>query len=104
MYGDHFAINSAHKEPQKIMTEYLGYTYDLDDMMNIPLIIHIPGEDINETISKVGSQLDFMPTILNIMGYQNQKGIMFGRDLVNYQGGKFSSSSNLRTKRFGNNR
>lgn len=86
LYGDHFAINSAHKEPQKIMTEYLGYTYDLDDMMNIPLIIHIPGEDINETISKVGSQLDFMPTILNIMGYQNKKGIMFGRDLVNYQG------------------
>ncbi len=41
---------------------------------------------MNETISKVGSQLDFMPTILNIMGYQNEKGLMFGRDLVNYQG------------------
>src|SRR5690606_31248075 len=74
------------KDYQKLMSEYLGYTYDLDEMMKIPLIIHIPGENINETISKVGSQLDFMPTILNIMGYQNEKGIMFGRDLINYQG------------------
>ncbi|QQY79918.1 phosphoglycerol transferase MdoB-like AlkP superfamily enzyme [Keratinibaculum paraultunense] len=86
LYGDHFAINSLNKDYQKLMSEYLGYTYDLDEMMKIPLIIHIPGENINETISKVGSQLDFMPTILNIMGYQNEKGIMFGRDLINYQG------------------
>lgn len=69
------------------MTDYLGYEYDLDDMMKIPpLIIHIPGEDFNETISKVGSQMDFAPTILNIMGYENEKGLMFGRDLINYTG------------------
>ena len=86
IYGDHFAITSADKKPQKIMTDYLGYKYDLDDMMKIPLIIHIPGEDIKETISKVGSQMDFAPTILNIMGYENEKGLMFGRDLANYQG------------------
>lgn len=83
LYGDHFAITSVNKEPQQIMTDYLGHTYDLDEMMNIPLIIHIPGEEVNETISKVGSQLDFMPTILNIMGYQNEKGLMFGKDIVN---------------------
>ncbi len=71
------------------MTEYLGFQYDLDEMMKIPpLIIHVPGEGFNETISKVGSQLDFAPpTILNIMGYENEKGLMFGRDLVNYKGG-----------------
>ena len=50
------------------------------------MIIHVPGKDINERISKVGSQLDFLPTILNIMGIQNEKGIMFGRDLINYEG------------------
>ena len=86
IYGDHFGITSANKEPQEIMTEYLGFQYDLDEMMKIPLIIHVPGEGFNETISKVGSQLDFAPTILNIMGYENEKGLMFGRDLVNYKG------------------
>ena len=86
LYGDHFGINSINKENVELMTEYLGFDYDLDEMMKIPLIIHVPGEDFNETISKVGSQLDFTPTILNIMGYENEKGIMFGRDLVNYEG------------------
>jgi phosphoglycerol transferase MdoB-like AlkP superfamily enzyme len=52
-------------------------------MMNVPLLIHVPGEDINNTISTVGSQLDFLPTILNIMGIENEKGIMFGKDLSN---------------------
>lgn len=86
LYGDHFAISSVYKPIEELMTDYLGHHYDLDQMMNIPLIIHVPGEDINETISKVGSQLDFMPTILNIMGPQDEKGLMFGRDLVNYEG------------------
>lgn len=86
IYGDHFGISSTNKDNKEIMTKFLGFEYDLDEMMKIPLIIHVPGEEFNETISKVGSQLDFAPTILNIMGYENEKGIMFGRDLVNYKG------------------
>lgn len=83
LYGDHFALHSTHENNEEIMTEYLGYDYDHQDMMNIPLVIHVPGEDINETISTVGSQLDFLPTMLNIMGLENEKGIMFGIDLIN---------------------
>ena len=89
IYGDHFAINSLNKDDQKMMTDYLGYTYDLDEMMKVPLIIHIPGLETNETLNRVGSMLDFMPTILNIMGYENEKGLMFGRDLINYEGQNF---------------
>jgi phosphoglycerol transferase MdoB-like AlkP superfamily enzyme len=66
--------------------------------MKIPLIIHIPGEDFNETISKVGSQIDFAPTILNIMGYENEKGLMFGRDLVNYKGPSLIASQTYAIK------
>ena len=98
IYGDHFGITSADKKIQKIMADYLGYEYDLDDMMKIPLIIHIPGEDFNETISKVGSQIDFAPTILNIMGYENEKGLMFGRDLVNYKGPSLIASQTYAIK------
>lgn len=86
IYGDHFAISSAHEEDQKMMTELLGDHYDYDEMMKIPLVVHVPGEDINETISTTGSQIDFYPTMLNIMGYKNEKGLMLGRDLTNYKG------------------
>src|SRR5690606_1227961 len=36
--------------------------------------------------SRIGSQLDFYPTMANIMGYKIEKGLIFGRDLNNYEG------------------
>lgn len=89
IYGDHFAISSANEVDQKMLTEFLKEDYDFDKMMNIPLIIHIANEQINEKVSTVGSQLDFYPTIMNIMGYENTKGLIFGRDLTNYKGKNF---------------
>ncbi len=86
IYGDHFAIQNTSSDVEKVMNDFFGGKYYFDDIMNIPLIIHVPGEDINHTNSKIGSQLDFFPTILNILGYENEKGIVFGRDLNNYDG------------------
>ena len=83
IYGDHFAVLSTDENEQPIMSDLLGERYDFDSMMNIPLIIHVPGEDIHKINSKLGSQLDFYPTIANIMGYNNEKGLVFGRDLNN---------------------
>ena len=86
LYGDHFAVSAASEKDKDIMTDYFKEEYTLDQMMNIPLIIHVPGEEINERVSKVGSQMDFYPTMMNIMGLENKKGIVFGRDILNYQG------------------
>lgn len=86
LYGDHFAISAAQEVEAPLMTELLGREYDFDEMMHIPLIIHIPRGEIGEIISTLGSQIDFYPTIANIMGYDNLKGLVFGRDLTNYQG------------------
>ncbi len=83
MYGDHFGITNAMEEVFDPMEDILGEPYNFDHIMNIPLIIHLAGEEINETNSKIGSQIDFYPTILNIMGYKNRKGIMMGQDLLN---------------------
>lgn len=85
LYGDHFAIK-ADQEEATLLSDLLGMEYDYDEMMHIPLVIHVPGEDIKETISTVGSHLDFYPTIANIMGLDNEKGLVFGRDLTNYDG------------------
>lgn len=89
IYGDHFAVASVHEEEQQMMSKLLGYDYRYNDMMNIPLIVHVPGEEINQTISTLGSQIDFYPTMLNIMGYKNEKGLMLGRDLTNYEGSNY---------------
>jgi phosphoglycerol transferase MdoB-like AlkP superfamily enzyme len=86
IYGDHFAVLSTQEKEQKIMSDFLGENYDFDNMMNVPLIITVPGEEINEVVSVTGSHLDFYPTIANIMGYKNKKGLVFGVDLNNHVG------------------
>ncbi len=91
LYGDHYAISLTNEEDRDLMSDFFGYEYDYDEMMNIPLVLHIPGEEIHETISEIGSQIDFFPTILNIMGYKNEKGLLFGRDISNYKGYNFVS-------------
>lgn len=97
MYGDHFGISAAQDEAA-LMEEFVGHEYDFDDMMNIPLIINIPGENVNEEVDRVGSQIDFLPTMLNLMGYDNDKGIMFGRDLINYEADNFVASQTYMLK------
>lgn len=84
LYGDHFGVNNASDEVFEPMLDILGVDYNFDHITNIPLIIHIPGEEFNETISYVGSQIDFYPTILNLLGLENEKGLMFGVDIINY--------------------
>ncbi|TJX68374.1 LTA synthase family protein [Soehngenia saccharolytica] len=81
IYGDHFGIAAYDETESENAGKITNERYDYDTMMNIPLLIHVPGENINKTVSTVGSQLDFLPTILNIMGIKNEKGIMFGKDL-----------------------
>lgn len=94
IYGDHFAIQE-NKETDHLMEKLIGHSYGPEDVMNVPLIVRVPGENLGYTNSKIGSQLDFFPTILNIMGYKNNKGIVFGRDLNNYEGENFVAPQSL---------
>lgn len=86
LYGDHFALQVSDEKERKIMTELLDKPYDYDEMMNVPLLIHIPGESINNKVSTISSQIDFYPTIANIMGYNIEKGLIFGKDINNFKG------------------
>lgn len=85
IYGDHFAIPNSSKEVIDLMNDFIGKKYNYDVIMNIPLIITCPGSEIGKTNKKVGSHIDFMPTILNLLGVKNNKGLMFGVDLNNYE-------------------
>lgn len=83
IYGDHFGLNSLNEDTKDAMEEALNRDYFIDDMFNVPLLIHIPNTQINQTIHKLGSQVDIYPTLNNLLGIENQKGIMFGQDLIN---------------------
>lgn len=99
VYGDHYGISNGDEEVFEPMEDILGEPYNYDHIMNIPLIINVPGEEIGETVSKIGSQIDFYPTIINILGLENEKGYMMGMDLLNSE--KYNYVSPQRVMRRG---
>lgn len=82
-YGDHHGLIRSDEESKTVMEDLLGKPYLSDEMLHIPLIIHVPGSGVKETVKTIGTQIDFLPTILNIMGIQNDNYLIFGKDLSN---------------------
>ncbi len=82
IYGDHHALSVRDGASVKQLNDFLGYAFDYDEMLKIPLILYSP--DFKEPIlcENTGSQLDFMPTMLNLMGWNDTLTPMFGVDLL----------------------
>lgn len=91
IYGDHQAITAADEENKKLMSELLGYEYDVEEMTNVPLIIHIPNSNIAKTNSIVSGQLDLMPTMLNLLGIDKGNIRFYGQDINNAEKGLASA-------------
>lgn len=82
-YGDHSAVPKIENEG---LMQFLGIEYnDLDwaKLQRIPLIIHYPGQQNGELITATGGQIDIMPTVANLMGFDVPYAL--GKDLVNTQ-------------------
>lgn len=86
-YGDHHGLNCTMDHNDEIVGRYLGRTYTYDEMMRIPLLIHIPDSGINKTISTLGGQIDFLPTMANLMDLEIEQPYVLGQDLVNAKEG-----------------
>ncbi len=83
LYGDHHGLNLNMDDNAVKMEEFLGRTYDYDEMLRVPMLIHIPGSGVKETISTTGGQIDFLPTIANIMDLEISQPYVLGQDLSN---------------------
>lgn len=81
LYGDHYGISSVEGTNAIDMQRLLGKPFTHDIMMNLPLLFLFPEESQAQRVSLLGSPLDLYPTLINLLGFKNQKGIMMGRDL-----------------------
>jgi phosphoglycerol transferase MdoB-like AlkP superfamily enzyme len=97
IYGDHHAINNTDIRLYRQMSQLLGYKYSVEEMTQVPLIIHIPNSELNETITTVGGQLDFLPTMLNLLGIHEGNIKYYGQDLCNAVSG-FATTQMMLTK------
>ncbi|SET12600.1 LTA synthase family protein [Anaerobranca gottschalkii] len=83
IYGDHKGLDMRDEKTYEVLTEFLQKPYDEREMYNVPLIIHLPGEDIQGEVITVGGQVDFFPTMANLLGISLRKDSFFGQDLLN---------------------
>lgn len=87
IYGDHAGLYPFNKEVKNALSRFFDSDYSYKDALNIPLVLHIPGSKVKEEIKTVGGQIDFLPTVLNIVGIHDERVITFGRDLTNSRNG-----------------
>ncbi|WP_336788296.1 LTA synthase family protein [Paenibacillus sp. MMO-177] len=84
IYGDHLGLPkyTLSSKDKDLMKEIYGREYDAQDMLNIPLIISVPGSSA-KVLPQVGGQSDLFPTIANLVGISLKDHIHFGQDLLN---------------------
>ncbi|MCQ4085400.1 LTA synthase family protein [Saccharibacillus sp. JS10] len=85
VYGDHGGLSTADNDP-KWVSDMLGISYDANaSRFNIPLGIHVPGVEKGKEVKLAGGQMDFVPTLMNLLGIslEQESYTAFGRDLLN---------------------
>ena len=82
IYGDHFGLSKADRRIDETLPGWLGEPYRFDTMMNVPLIIHVPGADINAVYENSGGQIDLMPTLAYLLGLEELDTLYFGQNLL----------------------
>lgn len=85
-YGDHFGLDNdmLDRNERALMQELLGHPYTDVDRYNIPFIVTIPGVTHGEERNIIGGQLDFLPTLTNLLGIPIENRLVhFGQDLLN---------------------
>ncbi|MDK2923847.1 MAG: lipoteichoic acid synthase [Pseudothermotoga sp.] len=83
VYGDHAGLYPFHKETKTLVSEWLNEEYDFLKALNVPLIVHVPGLGKSYEVKNVGGQVDFTPTILNMLGLNCDLELYVGKDLCN---------------------
>lgn len=85
MFGDHYGISNM-RNPE--LAPLLGEdpeewnAYDNTQLQRVPLMFHIPGYDEGETYETYGGQVDYLPTLLHLLGVETEPYLFMGQDLL----------------------
>ncbi|MCX8130348.1 MAG: LTA synthase family protein [Clostridia bacterium] len=82
IYGDHYGIPRLEAGSQLMDFSGKNFTpYEWTRLQKVPLIIHYPGLKNGQTLGITGGQVDILPTIANLMGFEVPYAL--GKDLFN---------------------
>ncbi|PEB55357.1 sulfatase [Bacillus pseudomycoides] len=84
VYGDHHIIDT-NSLPDNLK-QYLPASHVKNgqfDPYRIPFMIYYPELKEGKDFKNIGSEIDIMPTVMNLLGIQPKDQVMFGQDLLN---------------------
>lgn len=87
LYGDHYALANTDPENSTRVAALTDGQYSIFDVFNVPFIVNVPGMGFAETKSAAGGHIDVMPTLLCLLGIDNDKTVMFGQNLLEAETG-----------------
>lgn len=82
LYGDHHGLNVTMDDNDIYVGRFLGKEYGYEEMLKVPFLVHTPNSGKTKTISTLGCQVDFFPTIASLMGIEIQQPYIIGQDLL----------------------
>ncbi|GEN57258.1 lipoteichoic acid synthase-like YqgS [Halolactibacillus alkaliphilus] len=106
LMGDHYGISDFHDRAMAMYLDKEEITpYDHIQLQRVPLYIHIPGEK-GEVISTVSGQVDIKPTLLHLLGIEDDNELGFGtnmfgenrKDFIALRDGSFITEDVIYTK------
>lgn len=87
IYGDHYALANTDPENSTRVAALTDGQYSIFDVFNVPFIVNVPGMGFAETKTVAGGHIDVMPTLLCLLGIENDKTVMFGQNLLEAETG-----------------
>ncbi len=87
IYGDHQGLDMRNEEINELVSSFLGKEYQEDEMFRVPLIIHMDNSNFLSEVTIAGGQIDFTPTIANLLGVRIESDRILGKDLLNIEQG-----------------
>jgi len=88
LYGDHYGIsNSRNPELAPLLNKSAEEWTDFDNAMlqRVPFMIHIPNSNKGRRITSFAGQIDVAPTLLHLLGIENQQFVQLGQDILSDQ-------------------
>jgi len=85
IYGDHFGtsnMRNPHLAPLLGEDPAEWGAYEDTQMQRVPLMFHIPGYTDGEIKETYGGQVDFLPTLLHLLGVETDPYLFMGQDML----------------------
>lgn len=85
LFGDHYGISNM-RNPE--LAPLLGKdpeewdAYDNTELQRVPMMFHIPGYTEGESYETYGGQVDYLPTLLHLLGVNTEPYLFMGQDLL----------------------